>query len=132
MGCGVGDRQEVGAVMSERKPCTDRSLIEPTLKPDDESAARDNWEQLNAIVQNVRRSAGKTTIQLPAGVFYVGRAGVPIFAFDETLAGLTIQGSGSGTTLLMAADRNLCEPIQPDVVVNPQEKPGDAADGGAR
>ena len=117
--------------MSKRKPCIDRPFIEPLLRSDDETAARDNWKQLNGIIQNVRRSAGTISIQLPAGLFYVGHESQPIFALDEAVVGLTIQGMAPGTRLLMAADHNLCEPIEPDVVVNPQEKPRGAGDGGA-
>jgi hypothetical protein len=77
------------------------ALITPLLKANDESAAAVNWTQLKNMIENARRFNGAVTIELPAGLFYVGTTGKPMIVVDERSAGLTIRGMGSSKTILV-------------------------------
>lgn len=77
------------------------AVITPLLRGGDVSAAASNLAALNRCIETAKRFAGAVTIQIPAGVFYLGNASEPLFALDERAAGLTLQGMGSGKTVLI-------------------------------
>src|SRR5205823_8379402 len=87
------------------------AVFTPLLKANDDSAAGDNWNQLNAIIKNAKRFPGAITIQLPPGVFYIAGAGQPIFPLDELARGVTLQGMGSGKTLLVPGSQVNVAPV---------------------
>lgn len=87
------------------------AIVSPLWKANDPAAAEMNWNQLVLLFGSVRRFPGAITIQFPAGVFYVGKSGNPLFSLDELAAGTTIQGMGAGKTVLITPT-GVTEPLR--------------------
>jgi hypothetical protein len=87
------------------------AIITPLLKANDENAGVANRQALDYALNSARRFRGAITIQLPAGLFYVGSAEQSILALDEYLAGVTIAGMGIGKTVLSPGIETETAPI---------------------
>jgi hypothetical protein len=79
------------------------AIVSPLWKNNDPVAAEANWKQLAILLGTASRFTGAVTIQLLAGLFYLGLGTNPLLQLDEAMTGLTVRGMGAAKTLLVSA-----------------------------